>query len=556
VKGFKLINKDGSGNPGRYLFFWSLPLYKDTDDYKSPHTQTRHIFNFMVERGVQTIAFTRSRKMAELNASYSKRMFKNNGKSHLATRIMSYRAGYLKEHRRLIEEGLKEKKFLGVYATNALELGVDIGTLECSILSGYPGTISSWWQQIGRAGRKHELDSSTPGRINFAGSFYVPLANPLDFYYLNHPEELLEKPHENCYIDLKNKYILANHLKCAAKEMVLIPQDLEMFGESMEDRLIELEEQGEVKKAGKNYYYSGKESFVPKSVKLTSRSDDSFQVVLKQKYNRKPVITSEDKNYAIKELHPGAIYYYMTEAYIVTEFDYDKMKIILEPFNGDYYTEAAVITSIRELGPPAKSKVVENNGKKLNVYYGDVMVEENVIGYRVKNIITDEIIDYKELDMPPLEMETKALWFTISNEDKNAIMEMKYNFAGSIHAIEHAAIGMAPYFTSCDRSDLGGVSVEIKDNTKANPAAIYIYDGFPGGIGLSELLYNKINELLEKTLIMISECPCKEKCPACVMSPKCGNNNEPLDKYGAIALLKLILGKPIQKKEIKNKKQK
>jgi DEAD/DEAH box helicase domain-containing protein len=533
-KDFEIIDRDGAPNSGRYFVFWDLPMYFNSDIYKSPHAQTRNLFNYIVEKNLQTLAFTRSRKMAELNAMYSRNFFKENNEELLSEQIISYRAGLNPKDRRRIEKGLRNKDLIGVYATNALELGVDIGSLECTILSGFPGTISSMWQQVGRAGRKYDPNAGIE-----ALSILIPLSDPLDLYYVHHPEELLSKPHEMANINLSNKYILKNHVKCAAKEAPLSEKDKKIFGDELDEAVIELEQEGSLKKRGTRYYYNSSEKFPPSSVNLSSISERIFKIIIHVDKG-KPILTYEEEAYVFKELHPGAIYLYMAVPYEVYNLDIESREVHLKPSDGTTYTNVKVHTDIRQIGKPDTSKTE----RSINIYYGDVQVTETITGYDILSVEQNVKIGYQDLKLPPVQLNTKAVWFSIQPKYIDIIEDpddKDRNFDGTIHAIEHAAIAMAPYFTMCDRWDIGGVSTRESEETLSGWPAIYIYDGFTGGIGISEILYDVLIQLLEKTQKLIEDCKCKEQCPGCVMSPKCGNNNEPLDKEGAIALLKELL---------------
>ncbi|MBN2155650.1 MAG: DEAD/DEAH box helicase [Candidatus Lokiarchaeota archaeon] len=529
---FKLIDRDGSPDPGRYFVMWDLPMEKNSDIYKSAHSQTRYLFNYIVQHDMQTLAFVRSRKMAELNAYYSRMFLERDNKHELIDRVISYRAGLKADDRRRIEQALRDRNILGVYSTTALELGVDIGSLDCTILSGFPGTISSMWQQIGRAGRSYNPDTGIE-----CLSFLIPLPNPLDLYYVNNPHELMSKPHEICHINLDNKYILENHLKCAAKEAPLTEKDEKLFGKAFLEAVESLEKKKIVKKHGKRYYWNGIEQFPPRTVSLNSIRESDFQIIIERDKGRSTLITYEEQSYVYKELHEGAIYLYMAEPYRVHELDLKNKVVKLSKNEGTTYTRSRVITDILQRGKGKKTK--SENG--INVYYGDVRVSEQVVGYDIISMETNERLARNSLNLPSIELETKAIWFSIPPEYKHLLETEGYNFDGAIHAIEHAAISITPYFTMCDRWDIGGVSTRTGSQELDEWPVIYIYDGFVGGIGIAESLYDVIYELLKKTYILISTCKCKKACPGCVISPKCGNNNQPLDKYGGKRLLELIL---------------
>jgi len=529
---FLIVDNDGSPNPGRYFVMWDLPMEKNTDIYKSPHTQTRNLFNYIVQRDLQTLAFVRSRKMAELNAYYSRITLEKQDRKALVDRVISYRAGLKPDDRRRIEQSLRDRNVLGVYSTTALELGVDIGSLDCTILSGFPGTVSSMWQQVGRAGRKYNPHIGIE-----CISFLIPLPNPLDLYYVNNPQELMTKPHEICHINLDNKYIVENHLKCAAKEAPLTEKDEILFGKSFSDAVQSLEKKNIVKKRGNRYYYNSTEQFPPQSVSLNSIRESDFQIIIERKKGQSSLITYEEKSYVYKELHEGAIYLYMAEPYRVHELDLKNKVVKLSKDEGNTYTRSRVITDILQRGKGEKTKTESG----VNIYYGNVKVSESVVGYDIVSVENNEIIARKSLNFPPIELDTKAVWFSIPPDYIEALVSEGYNFDGAIHALEHAAISMAPYFTMCDRWDIGGVSTRSGSQEIDEWPVIYIYDGFPGGIGISESLYDILLELLRKTYTLLSMCKCKESCPGCVISPKCGNNNKPLDKYGAKRLLEILL---------------
>ncbi|MHA1338781.1 MAG: DEAD/DEAH box helicase [Promethearchaeota archaeon] len=533
-KDFCLIDEDGSPNPGRYIILWDLPMINDSDKYKSPHTQTRYIFNYLVERDFQTLAFTLSRKMAELNAFFSKQYFSEIiNKRWIAEQIMSYRSGILPSDRRAIENALREMNLIGVYATNALELGVDIGTLDATILSGFPGTIASMWQQIGRAGRKYD-ENLEVGSI----SFIIPMEDPLHLYYIRHPDELFKKSHERCNLSLDNPYIIKGHLKCAAKEISLSANDKLFFEKKFHNTLDTLISEGIIKQMGRKYLYNSTDNFPAGSVDLNGIPENDFKVKITKKDGTIIEIT-ESKNYVFKEMHPGAVYLYMTEPYHVDKIDLEEKVVYLSPHDSPTYTESLVSTDIQPIGKPDFSK----SEGMLNVFYGSAKVIEIIHSYKIIEIGSGKVISTKELELPPLEFETKAVWFSMPEDNIIILQSNGFDFDGALHAIEHAAISMAPYFTMCDRWDLGGVSMREGNFNSVKWPTIYIYDGFPGGIGISERLYYELMPLLEKTYEMIKSCKCKEKCPGCVMSPKCGNKNEPLDKHGAIFLLERILSK-------------
>jgi len=262
-----------------------------------------------------------------------------------------------------------------------------------------------------------------------------------------------------------------------------------------------------------------------------------FKVVINKKDCSSPIIIHEENSYAFKELHEGAVYLYMANPYKVTKFDFDQKEITLSPDDGTTYTNSKVMTDLVQLGKPLVSKTELG----INIYYGDVQVTEQIVSYDLLSIETNEKIRNNPLDLPLLKLDTKSVWFSIPPGLIDAIESEGHDFEGSIHGLEHSLISMAPYFTMCDRWDIGGISTRDGGEKLSNWSVIYIYDGFPGGIGISEKLYDLLIDLLVKTRELLVSCKCQSGCPGCVQSPKCGNNNEPLDKQGAIKLLNLIL---------------
>ncbi len=533
---FTVIEKDGSAGGEKHLLFWDLPVYELPEKgpeapentrggasiRKSAHVEAFHLFVKHLKAHYQTLMFTTSRKMTEVQAHRAIEYFQKKG-TLLAGRIKPYRAGYTASDRRSIEEDLRDGRLAGVVSTNALELGIDIGSLDAIIISGFPGTITSFWQQAGRSGRTDQPALAT----------FVPFENPLDMHYLNHPEDILHKPTEAAIISTRNEYILLKHLAAAAQEAPLLAGEDKYFGSTWETYAQRLVNLNVLKKTGARYVYVGSE-FPQGKVQMEVIGERSYKVLVRQPNGYTKLLTEESEDRVFSELHEGAIYLYMTEQFLVTEWDREKLEVYLQPVQVDYYTEALRVTDIKVLGVER-----EQDHGTIHAYFGIVQVTHKYIGYRQVEIRSGERLDFYPLDLPPSTFETRAVWFTVRGDIEAYLLGEGYDLGGIVHAIEHTAIAMTPKFASCDRQDIGGVSLDA-DPIYRLPT-IYIYDGYPGGIGLAEQDFAVLLDLLRVTLDRLETCLCASGCPACCYSPKCGNNNSPLDKSGAIACLKKLL---------------
>jgi len=433
----------------------------------------------------------------------------------IAKTIYAYRAGYRPEERRKIETGLKQREISGVVTTNALELGIDIGSLDCVIMSGYPGTVISTWQQAGRAGRL--VDDSVV--------FLVAFQNPLDQYFMNHPQDFFKRNPENAVINLDNPYINAGHIMCAANELPLTENDKKFFKEGYNEAIDELSIKKILEKNGAEWFYSGLKR--PEThVKLNNISDEIVKV-----YHYTNLLETMDITQAYREVHEGAIFLHQSEPYKVKSLDLNKLEAQIEEANVGYYTEALKTIDI------AINKIMSEKNRGIKAGLGKVDVTEYYSEYKI--IQREKIVDRRPLSLPPLHFHSIGFWFTLPATLVNQIRREGLDLAGGLHAIEHAMIAISPLHAMCDPKDLGGVSTEYHRDTKE--PTIFIYDVYKGGIGLSEKLYEVLPELLATTLNLIQDCKCTDGCPSCIYSSKCGNNNEPLDKMTAIILLKEII---------------
>ena len=526
---FVVIDKDDSPSGAKKVILWDLPYDKVSGKYRSAHQETKNLFttHLKYKNGIQTLTFTLSRKMAELQAIWARKTL-----PLLKNKIYSYRAGISKTKRREIEENFKNKRILGISSTNALELGIDIGSLDATICSGFPGTLSSFKQQIGRSGRGSELSIST----------FIPMQNPLDLFYVHNPSQLFGKIQEEILITLKNKYIIKNHLCCAAKEIPLNIDEYKKFGiekkELFETYIEDLISDKLLMKRGDKYYWRGQ--FYPnEKYGLNALSNKSYKVILRRT-GKDELLTVEDESYVFRDLHPGAVYLYEAESYVVEDLDLEEKIVRILRADVEFYTQSLKHTEITILDKQAQGKTGPN--KDIEKFYGKVKVEHEYYSYKVIDTISQEIISRHPLEnIPIIEFETQAVWFTIPFEFQKELELEGFDLGGTIHAIEHAMIAMAPALAQISRWDLGGVSIDF-DPVKQQPV-IYIYDAYRGGIGISEQLYFNLTELLNLSFKLIQSCSCKSSngCPGCVMSPKCGSQNDPLDKEGALFLLSKLL---------------
>ena len=511
---FEVVSDDGSEIGKKTFVFWNPPIIDEDLTRRSTHQETKDLFIYCIQHGLQTLCFTISRRMAELITMWSKEeLYEIN--SSLATSVESYRAGYLPEERRKIEHGLRSGKLAGVVSTNALELGIDIGSLDCVIMSGYPGTIISTWQQAGRAGRVGEESIV----------FLVAFQNPLDQYFMNHPEVFIRSNTENAIIDLENPYISLGQIMCAANEIPLTKRDNGHFSGTYPQAIEALSEAGKIAETSLGWVYAG--SARPEAnVKLNNISDHTVIVL-----HRGRVLETMDLTKAFREVHEGAILLHQGEKYYVTDFDIPNLEARVQKTDVNYYTEPLRNIEI------AVNEIFEENNDSFKTGIGKVDVTEYYTHYRLMSY--EKVLDIKPLDLPPLNFSSEGFWITISSDIVEEIEEQGLDLAGGIHAIEHAMIAVAPIHAMCDRWDLGGVSTEYHHDTKK--PSIFVYDGFEGGIGISEKLYSLLPDLLETTLKLMKDCICREGCPSCIYSSKCGNNNEPLDKKTAIFLLEKLM---------------
>lgn len=517
-KEFEAVTNDGSARGKKYFLFWNPPL---TDALKairrSTHQETKDLFVLCLSEKLQTLCFTVSRQMAELIVRWTREDLKRKrALPNMAETITAYRAGYLPEERRIIENKLRTKNLIGVASTNALELGIDIGSLDAVIISGYPGTVISTWQQAGRAGRT-SADSLV---------ILVAFQNPLDQYFMKYPKAFFGRPHEQAIIDLYNQYVALGHIMCATSELPITERDHKYFPNTLSEGITSLEKQKLVRKTSNGYIYSGT-TRPSEVVNLNNISSKIVTVICKGK-----VLETLELTKAYQETHEGAVLLHQGETYVVEELNLKTLVATVTKKEVSYNTEPRKTVEI------TIKRTFEEKNVGFKVGIGEVQVTEKYHQFVLKN--NEVIIGVEPLYLPPLTFSTIGIWITIPDVVKNEVQKkMQWDFAGGLHAMEHAMIAIAPLYALCDRWDIGGVSTPLHVNT--DEPTIFIYDSFEGGIGISETLYKIIGKLFTATIRLIENCECIEGCPSCIYSPKCGNENKPLDKKAA----KLILNRLI-----------
>ena len=513
----EIVDDDGSPSGKKLFAFWNPP-YIGEGERKSANSEAAALFVKLVSSGIRNITFTKARVVAELIYRYALNAIEDTA---LAERIMSYRGGYTPEQRREIERGLFDGRLLGVTATNALELGIDIGDLEACVLTGYPGTIASTWQQAGRAGR---------GRGSSL-AILVALDNPLDQYLMRNPQYLLNARNERAILDPHNPYILAEHLLCAAFETPITELDLPLFGPHAERILAVIEESGQMTRGDRRWYWVG--SGRPAS-NVNIRSTGANAFVIRDLAHPEAILGTADEAGAFHVLYEGAVYLHQGESYVVQKLDIHEKTACVAAREVDYYTVPRSLTDVK-----IEAELSSRRQGMGMLHFGEISVTTQVTGYWKRQLMTDINLESTDLDLPARSFSTMALWLTLDGPIPAEVVARPLGLAGGIHGLEHSLIGMMPLYAMCDRLDIGGASHASHPQT-ALPT-IFVYDAHPGGVGITESAYSKADELLAATLEAVAQCPCPEGCPSCVQSPKCGNNNFPLDKQAAESIFRYLM---------------
>ncbi len=483
---------------------------------RSATAETGDLLADLVVEGARTIAFVRSRRSAEAVAVNARRALAESA-SELVGRVAAYRSGYLPEERRELEKRLQSGDLLGVAATNALELGVDVAGLDAVVISGWPGTVASLWQQAGRAGRAGQ------GAV----AVFVARDDPLDTYLVHHPAAMFGRAVEATVLDPSNPYVLGPHLCCAAAELPLTEADLPLFP-GAEQLLPDLVGRGLLKHRPRGWFWTSRER---PEADLRGAGGPSVRLV---EATTGRLLGTVDASSSHSQAHTGAVYLHQGESYVVELLDLDEAVALVRPEEPDYTTSARDVTDIR-VAAELRSRTFDG----VTLTFGTVDVTHQVVSYLRKRSGTGEVLSEELLDLPARQLTTKAVWYTVAPELLAAAGLEPVDVPGAAHAAEHAAIGLLPLFATCDRWDIGGVSTALHEDTGL--ATVFVYDGHAGGAGFAERGFTRAAEWLRATRDAIASCECASGCPSCVQSPKCGNGNEPLDKARAVLLLDVVL---------------
>jgi DEAD/DEAH box helicase domain-containing protein len=508
----KVVDNDTAPRAERTVLLWNPELLDAELGLRaSALGDASRLLAALVSRGLRTICFAKSRKAAELIHRFTAERVD----VETAARLAPYRAGYTPAQRREIERRLVEGDLLGVSATDALELGIDIGLLDCAISVGFPGTVASLRQQWGRAGRRsHGL------------AVLIASEDALDQYFMREPDTLLGRRVEAAILDHANPRVLDGHVRAAAFEAPLDDDDRTVLGDQALERAALLPD---LKQTKAGYVWAGRE-YPAAQFGLRSTTPDTFAVLEAQSGT---VLGLVERERAYSTVHEGAVYLHLGESYLVRELDLRARAAVVTPYQGDYYTQAK-----KETNTAIEETLRSGQRCGLELSFGRISVTERVVAYQKKSIRDQSALETVELDLPETSFETEAIWY-LPEPEQLAGLEKMPTLLGTLHAAEHSMIALLPLWAMCDRWDIGGLSTNIHFQTDA--PTVFIYDGHPGGVGITERGFNTFEAWVEDTARMLEGCPCSDGCPSCVQSPKCGNLNEMLDKAGALTLLRRMV---------------
>jgi DEAD/DEAH box helicase domain-containing protein len=574
LEGIGLIDEDGSPAPRRQIAMWNPPLTDASlGTRRSALGEASELLARLVRDGARAICFMKSRKGVELLARLVREELEREDPA-LADLVVPYRAGYTPQQRRELEARLVRGELRAVITTDALELGIDIGELDAAVVVTFPGTVASLRQMWGRAGRR--------GR---GLAVYIAGEDALDQFFCRHPDEFLERPVETAILDHESPQIHLAHLLCAAFEGPLSGADAGVLGPRWEAYAEMLLDQGHLRRrqlkrrADRSTADQGKgeeggkdegnsagtagvvsyTAYVPRrpdeypaaAVSLRSASMDSFAIV---DTSSGELLGTTEAARAHSTVHQGAIYLHLGRSYEVAELDLARRRALVAPFDGGWYTQPK-----HETDTTIERVLDRREALGVALCFGEVAVTETVLAYQRRRLSDHGQIDLVTLDLPQTSFSTQALWFELdpamlhpdalnapppTGERAEAPAEeaAPETELGALHAAEHAQIAVLPLIAMCDRWDIGGLSTNLHPQTGG--PTIFIYDGHPGGVGLTRAAFLRFEELCRDAHRLIAECPCSKGCPSCVQSPKCGNLNEPLAKAGARRLLERMLGEP------------
>lgn len=508
-----VVRDDAAPRAERTVALWNPALTDPELGLRaSPLGEASRMVADLVSRGLRTICFAKTRRAAELIHRFTVERL---GDTEEADRLAPYRAGYTPQQRREIEQRLVDGDLLGVTATDALELGIDIGLLDCAISVGFPGTVASLRQQWGRAGRRgHGL------------AVLVASEDALDQYFMREPETLLGRRVEAAILDHANRRVLDGHVLAAAYEAPLDDRDRDILGDEALERAALLPE---LRKTRSGYVWGGRD-YPAARTPLRSTSTDTFTIV---DAGTGQVLGLVERERAYSTVHEGAVYLHLGEQYLVSELDHRTRTALVERFAGDYFTQAKKETTT------AIERVERRESRPgLELCFGGVSVTEQVIGYQKKAFRDGAQLEIVPLDLPQTTFETEAVWY-LPEPELLAGLEPTPRLLGTLHAAEHSMIALLPLWAMCDRWDIGGLSTNLHFQT--GRPTVFVYDGHAGGVGIAERGFEVFESWVADTAKLLAGCPCERGCPSCVQSPKCGNLNEPLDKTGARTLLEGML---------------
>jgi len=524
------VTVDASPHGALDFALWEPPFGPLTGENGAPvrrstTAETASLLADLVVEEVRSLAFVRSRRGAEVVAQQARRHV-GEVDAALVGRVASYRAGYLADERRALERRLSAGELLGVAATNALELGVDVQGLDAVLLAGWPGTVASLWQQAGRAGRGG----------GDALAVFVARDDPLDTYLVHHPEAVFGRAVESTVLDPDNPYVLEPHLECAAAELPLTEADLELFGPATAGVLADLVRRGRLRRRAGGWYWAR----AGERPGVDLRGTGGAPVAVVEGATGRLLGTVEG-GAAPASVHRGAVYLHAGASYVVDELSLADGVALVHPEDPDWTTHARDITDVRVLSVERSTHYAAaagTGGGAVELCLGTVEVTNQVVGFLRKRIATGEVLGEESLDLPARQLRTRAVWYAV-DDALLAVAGVLDDVPGAAHAAEHAAIGLLPLFATCDRWDIGGVSTALHPDT--GRATVFVHDGHPGGAGFAERGHLRAREWLTATRLAIASCACEQGCPSCVQSPKCGNGNSPLDKSGAVRLLSAVL---------------
>ena len=519
------VTDDASPRGTTEFALWEPPLMPDYGGEhgapvrRSATAETGDLLADLVVEGARTIAFVRSRRGAE-SVSLSARRALHEAAPALVGQVAAYRAGYLPEERRQLERQLQSGELVGVAATNALELGLDVSGLDAVVLTGWPGTVASVWQQAGRAGRAGQ------GAL----AVFVARDDPLDTYLVHHPEALFGRPVEATVLDPGNPYVLGPHLGCAAVELPITEADLPLFGDPDEVRLLlgDLVRRGVLRSRPRGWFWTSRDR-----PEVDIRGTGGPPVRLVERGTGR-LLGTVDAEASHTQAHTGAVYLHQGESWIVDRLDLEDSVALVHAEEPDHTTSAREVTDITIV-----DRLRTRSFEGVDLVFGTVDVTHQVVSYLKKRAGSGEVLGEEPLDLPERQLRTRAVWYTVGLDLLEAAGIGWADVPGAAHAAEHAAIGLLPLFATCDRWDIGGVSTALHPDT--GTCTVFVYDGHPGGAGFAEQGYVRGADWLRATREAIAACECPAGCPSCVQSPKCGNGNEPLDKARAVQLLDVVL---------------